>query len=220
MAISNKPVEENMGIFDTGYSIYKLAAMNDEENVKKESNICYSSPISLNLNLVVSIDIKYFSNEISKLDYVDGKSDWIDVRSATNIILKKGEFALIPLGFAMKLPDGYEAHLLPRSSTYKKWGIIQPNHLGVIDNSYCGDNDEWKYPALCLNPTDKIFIKEKGIKGFFKSMFHVKTRCTSINVGDRIAQFRIVKNQPHINFNTVDHLSETDRGGFGSTGTN
>ena len=93
-----------------------------------------------------TIRIKYHSNEIEKLTYIDGKSDWIDLRSAEHVVLKKGEFKLIKLGVSMQLPAGYEAVIVPRSSTYKNFGIIQTNHMGVVDESYCGDDDIWKRP--------------------------------------------------------------------------
>ena len=141
------------------------------------------------------IRIKYFSDAIEHLAYIDGKSDWIDLRAAKRVELKKGEWKLIPLGLAMQLPEGYEAHIVPRSSTYKNFGIIQTNHMGVIDNSYSGDNDQWYFPALAM-------------------------RDTVIEVNDRICQFRIMKNQPAILFEECEHLSDTDRGGFGSTGKN
>lgn len=139
------------------------------------------------------IKIKYFSQEIEKLDYIEGKSDWIDLRASEEVTLKKGEFKLIPLGVAMELPKGYEAHLVPRSSTYKNFGIIQANHCGIVDGSYCGDNDMWRMPAIAM-------------------------RDTVIHVNDRICQFRIMKNQPTITFEEVEHLEGPDRGGFGSTG--
>ena len=88
----------------------------------------------------MNIKIKYFTDAIDRLAYIDGKSDWIDLRAAREVVLKKGDFALIPLGVAMELPKGYEAHVVPRSSTFKNFGIIQTNHMGVIDESYCGDN--------------------------------------------------------------------------------
>lgn len=140
-----------------------------------------------------NIQIKYFTDKIDKLTYVDGKSDWIDLRCAEEIKLSKGEFKLIPLGVAMKLPRGYEAHVVPRSSTFKNFGIIQTNHCGIIDCSYCGDNDQWFMPVLAM-------------------------RDTEIHINDRICQFRIMENQPKINFDEVSHLGDTDRGGFGSTG--
>ncbi|MCQ2080180.1 MAG: dUTP diphosphatase [Lachnospiraceae bacterium] len=139
------------------------------------------------------IKIKYFSDKIEKLTYIDGKSDWIDLRAADDIILKKGEFKLVPLGVAMELPRGYEAHVVPRSSTFKNFGIIQTNHQGVIDCSYCGDNDQWFMPVLAV-------------------------RDTEIHVNDRICQFRIMENQPKIDFEEVISLDGNDRGGFGSTG--
>ena len=140
-----------------------------------------------------TIRIKYFTDKIEKLTYIDGKSDWIDLRAAEEIEMKAGEFRLIPLGVAMELPAGYEAHVVPRSSTFKNYGIIQTNHQGVIDGSYCGDNDQWFMPAYAL-------------------------RDTQIHVNDRICQFRIVENQPKIVFDEVAHLHHEDRGGHGSTG--
>lgn len=139
------------------------------------------------------IRIKYFSSEIERLMYIGGKSDWIDLRAAQEAELKAGEFRLIPLGVAMELPSGYEAHIVPRSSTYKNFGIIQTNHMGVVDESYCGDNDQWFFPAYAL-------------------------RDTKIHVGDRICQFRIMEHQPEIEFEEVMHLGHENRGGFGSTG--
>lgn len=140
-----------------------------------------------------TIKIKYFTDKIEKLAYIDGKSDWIDLRAAEDVVMKKGEFKLIPLGVAMELPEGYEAHVVPRSSTFKNFGIIQTNHQGVIDGSYCGDNDQWFMPAYAL-------------------------RDTEIHVNDRICQFRIMENQPQIMFDEVEHLLGADRGGHGSTG--
>ena len=99
------------------------------------------------------IEIRYFDPQMPKLEYIDGKSDWIDLRASEDIEMKKGEFRLIPLGVAMKLPDGYEAHIVPRSSTFKKFGIIQTNHMGIIDGSYCGDNDQWMMAAYAVRDT-------------------------------------------------------------------
>ena len=140
-----------------------------------------------------TIKIKYFSDKIEKLTYIDGKSDWIDLRAAEDVTLKQGEFKLIPLGVGMELPEGYEAHVVPRSSTFKNFGIIQTNHQGVIDCSYCGDNDQWFMPVYAL-------------------------RDTRIQINDRICQFRIMENQPKIVFDEVAHLEHEDRGGHGSTG--
>lgn len=135
---------------------------------------------------------KYFDKEIDKLQKIE-KGDWVDLRAAETVEMKAGEFRLIPLGIGMILPDGYEANVVPRSSTYKNFGILQTNHMGVIDNTYCGDNDQWMFPALAM-------------------------RDTVIHKNDRICQFRIREKQPNLNFPEVDHLKEEDRGGFGSTG--
>ena len=140
------------------------------------------------------IKIKNLNDDITRLEYIDGKSDWIDLRAAEEVELKAGEFKLIHLGVAMQLPEGYEAHIVPRSSTFKKWGIIQTNHCGIVDNSYCGPNDWWRMPVFAL-------------------------RDTKIEVNDRICQFRIQKNQPTLVFNEVEEMEANNRGGFGSTGT-
>lgn len=140
------------------------------------------------------IKIKYFIDKIDKLEYIGGmKSNWIDLRSAQDVSLKAGEYKLIPLGVAMELPKGYEAHVVPRSSTFKNFGIIQTNHVGIIDESYCGDNDQWYMPVYAV-------------------------RDTEIHINDRICQFRIIQHQPQIMFNEVENLCNINRGGFGSTG--
>ena len=125
------------------------------------------------------IKIKYLSDKIERLRYIDGKSDWIDLRAAERVELKKGEFQLIPLGVAMQLPQGFEAHIVPRSSTFKNFGIIQTNHCGIVDESYCGNNDQWFMPAFAL-------------------------RDTVIEVNDRICQFRIFAHQPTLTFAETD----------------
>lgn len=141
----------------------------------------------------VNLKVKYLSNEIEHLRFIDGKSDWVDLRSAENVTLKAGEFKIIKLGVAIKLPAGYEAHIVPRSSTFKNFGIIQTNHMGVIDETYCGDDDQW-----CM------------------SVYAV--RDTEIHVNDRICQFRIMEHQPKLDFEEVETLGGQNRGGFGSTG--
>ena len=140
-----------------------------------------------------TIKIKYFTDKIEKLAYIGGKSDWVDLRSAEDVTLKKGEFKLIPLGIAMELPKGYEAHVVPRSSTYKNFGVIQTNHMGVIDETYCGDNDQWFMPVIAM-------------------------RDTEIHVNDRICQFRIMEHQPELIFEETEVLGHAARGGHGSTG--
>ena len=140
-----------------------------------------------------TIRIKYFSDAVPPLCQVDGKSDWIDLYAAETITLRAGESALIPLGVAMALPEGYEAHVAPRSSTFKTYGLLQSNGVGVVDWSYRGDEDQWKMPVYA-------------------------TRDVTVEAGSRICQFRIVRNQPPISFEVCDHLDGPSRGGFGSTG--
>lgn len=146
----------------------------------------------------MKIYVKYFANElgdtVTPIEKI-AKGDWIDLRAAEDVYLKEGESALIPLGIGMILPDGYEAHVVPRSSTFGKWGILQANHVGIIDNSYSGDEDEWKM-----------------------SVYAVKD--TFIPFDSRICQFRIVEKQPEFSIETVEHLNDKSRGGFGSTGSN
>ena len=140
-----------------------------------------------------NIRIKYFTDKIDRLEYIDGKSDWIDLRASETVELKAGEFKLIPLGVAMQLPKGYEAHVVPRSSTFKNYSLLQVNSCGIIDGSYCGDDDMWRMPVYA-------------------------TRDIVVNINDRICQFRIVENQPQIVFEEVTSLGNANRGGFGSTG--
>ena len=138
------------------------------------------------------IKVRYHSNDIEKIKPSD-KGDWIDLRAAEDVNLWAGDFKVISLGVSMKLPDGYEAHIVPRSSTFKNWGILQTNGMGIIDNSYSGDGDVWGMPVFA-------------------------TRNTSIRKGDRICQFRIVEKMQKPAIIEVDHLDGEDRGGFGSTG--
>lgn len=143
--------------------------------------------------MTANVKVKYFTDKIDHLEKLE-QGDWIDLRLAEDTHMGAGEFKLLPLGVAMQLPSGYEAIVAPRSSTYKNWGIVQANSIGVIDESYCGNGDEWKFPAIALFDTD-------------------------IPANTRICQFRIQKNQPKLNFMTVDELDNPDRGGIGSTGT-
>lgn len=140
------------------------------------------------------IKIIYHNKNMGKIENL-AVGDWYDLRAAETVEMQAGEFKLISLGVSMKLPEGYEAHMAPRSSTFKKWGILQTNSVAVIDNSFSGTNDIWRYPALAM-------------------------RDTTIYEGDRICQFRIVKKQPAVEFVEVDKLDSNDRGGFGSTGSN
>jgi len=142
----------------------------------------------------VKIKIKYLVEGLESIEKIN-VGDMIDLRAARDVFIAKGQNKLIPLGVAMQLPEGYEAHLYPRSSTFKKFKILMTNHVGIIDNSYSGDNDEWMFSAYAVEDT-------------------------WIHKNDRICQFRIVENQPKIEFEVVDHLSDENRGGFGSTGIN
>lgn len=139
----------------------------------------------------VKIKVKYHS-DIYPLEKREN-GDWIDLRVAEDVVMKAGEFKLISLGVSMQLPDGYEALIVPRSSTFKNWGVLQTNHCGVIDNSYCGDNDIWMFPALA---TRDVFIEKNS----------------------RICQFRIQQKMQYVSFETVDNLGNPDRKGFGSSG--
>ncbi len=143
----------------------------------------------------VKLRIKYHNKEIEKLTYIDGKSDWIDLRCAEETVFSTGDFKLVNLGISIALPEGYEALVVPRSSTFKTWGLLQTNSCGVIDETYCGDDDVWKWPAFA-------------------------TRDTVLHVNDRICQFRIIKHQPALIFEETGKLGGESRGGFGSTGTN
>ena len=142
----------------------------------------------------MEIKVKYLNDDLIKMNKIV-IGDWIDLRAAKDISLKQFESANIPLGVAMEIPNGYEAIVAPRSSTFKNFGIIMANSIGIIDNSYCGDNDEWNFVALALIDT-------------------------TIKFNDRIAQFRIVKNMPNLDIKEVNHLGNFNRGGIGSTGIN
>ncbi|MCR4955925.1 MAG: deoxyuridine 5'-triphosphate nucleotidohydrolase [Lachnospiraceae bacterium] len=140
------------------------------------------------------IQIMYHSDELEKIKYTpDGKGDWIDLRSAENVTLKTGDFKLINLGVSVKIPDGYELIIAPRSSTFKNFGVLQTNGIGVVDNTYCTSKDILMMPVLAM-------------------------RDTEIHVNDRICQFRIQKNMPELEIMEVENLEGEARGGFGSTG--
>ena len=150
----------------------------------------------------MKIRIKYFEDAV-RLKKI-AKGNWIDVYSNKDVFVKEGERAMIPLGFALELPKGWEAHLAPRSSTFKTWGIIQTNSVGVVDDTYIGDNDQWHMPVYCLQSKDDDSSKGKG---------------TWIKKGDKVGQFRIMEVMPEIEFEEVDSFGNESRGGFGTTGT-
>jgi dUTP pyrophosphatase len=151
---------------------------------------------------MMTIKIKYFTDKVQKLEKIS-KGNWIDLRASEEVEMKQGEFRLIPLGIAVELPRGYEAHVVPRSSTFKNFGLIQVNHQGVIDGpdretgegGYCGNDDQWFVPMYAM-------------------------RDTVIHLNDRICQFRIMEQQPELVFEEVSELTGANRGGFGSTGKN
>ena len=139
----------------------------------------------------MNIKIKYL-RDIEKIGHI-AVGDWVDLRCAEDVTMREGEYKMLPLGIAMELPSGYEAIVAPRSSTFRKYGVLLANSIGIIDESYKGDNDEWHFLALA-------------------------TKDTKIERGERICQFRIIKHQPRFKFIEVDHLGNADRGGIGSTG--
>lgn len=197
----------------------------------------YLEPIAVTaFNQTEHISIKYYNNTVPKLKKIQ-KGDWIDLYAATDEIILEGETKLINLGIAMQLPKGFEAHILPRSSTFKNWGIIMTNSQGIVDETYNGDNDYWKFSAYCLDPKDEIILmtnsnfaafynfmtKTKFITWIMEHLFkwYIKKNTvhgTIIKAGDKIAQFRIMYHMPKIEFNEVEKLNNKDRGGFGSTG--
>ena len=138
-----------------------------------------------------TIKVRYHT-DIYPLEKTE-EGDWIDLRVAEDVEMKAGEYKLIPLGVSMQLPPGYEALVIPRSSTFKHWGILQTNSCGLIDNSYCGDDDIWYFPALA-------------------------TRDVLIEKNSRICQFRIQKKMKNVNFETVNTLNNVNRGGLGHSG--
>lgn len=165
------------------------------------------------------IKIKYHVKDIPKLKKID-KGDWIDLCAVEDVLINEGAFKLISLGISMKLPEGYEAHIVPRSSTFKNWGIIQTNHMGVVDQAYCGENDVWKFPAYCLKGSNDGItygVDKQGKLDKTCPLYGVKP-FSEIKKGDRICQFRIMKKQPEIEFIEVDYMEDESRGGFGSTG--
>ena len=149
----------------------------------------------------MKIRVKYFDGA-TKLQKIE-KGNWIDVYANKDIFVEVNERAMVPLGFALELPKGWEGHLAPRSSTFKTWGIIQTNSVGIVDDTYIGDNDQWHMPVYCLQGKDE----KDGIKG------------TWIRKGDKIGQFRIMEVMPSIEFEEVESFGNKERGGFGSTGT-
>ena len=161
-----------------------------EKGIKTMCEFC-DSLVPEAVRMEKEIKIKYF-NDVQEIEALE-VGDWIDLRSAESVDIKAGEYKLIRLGVAMELPEGYEALVAPRSSTFKNYGILLANSLGIIDESYKGDNDEWKFPAYA-------------------------TRDTHIDKNTRICQFRIIEHQPNVALKKVEMLGNDNRGGIGSTG--
>jgi len=183
--VSEKDDKEVIRIDEQWFEIDTIEAIQRmKEYIMQEYNLEDKS--------AMKITIQYLDDTVKRLSVID-KGDWIDLYAAETVELKQGEFRLIHLGVAMKLPEGYEAHIVPRSSTFKKWGIIQANHMGIVDNSYSGPNDWWKMTALAM-------------------------RDTVIEKGDKICQFRIMERQPKVIL-VEGKMEGADRGGFGSTGS-
>lgn len=184
-------------------------------------------------NNAMKLRIKYFDGA-TKLKKIT-KGNWIDVYSREDIFVPLGEQRLIPLGFALELPQGWEGHLAPRSSTFKKWGVIQTNHVGVVDDSYIGDNDEWMMPVYCLNGKDTILKNDNSnYEEYIQKYIHTKefgvlalpsdwkiefVKGTWIRKGDKIGQFRIMETMPELEFEEVEFFGNKDRKGFGTTGS-
>lgn len=182
------------------YDTYGVDFLNDR--------FSYAGPINAVEVKPMEIKIKYLNDEVPRLKKIS-QGDCIDLYAAEDIILRLNQMKPIHLGVAMQLPEGYEAHLYPRSSTFKKWGIIMANHTGIIDNSYCGDNDWWYFQAICLMTT-----------GYAPDPLRpdVEKPATIIHKGDKIAQFRIFRKMPEVELVEVEALGNADRGGIGSTG--
>lgn len=183
--IEEENLERAIGLFETPTGVIDYSVF---------FNALFPAPKVEDSNKKEKLLVRYHSDKLEHLQYIGGeKSDWIDLRAAENVILKQGEFKLISLGISVKIPKGYEMVIVPRSSTFKNFGVLQTNSFGVIDESYCGDNDILRFPALAM-------------------------RDTEIHVNDRICQFRIQKHQPTLEICEVEQLDGKDRGGFGSTG--
>lgn len=189
----DKKREEILNKLDTLPGGYReLVLLNSLDDC--ESRVRFLNELLIEMESeTMNIEIKYFTDDMEPLTYIDGKSDWIDLRAAQDMTIAAGTYVAIPLGVGMKLPEGYEAHVVPRSSTFKNFGLLQTNSMGVIDETYCGDNDQWHFPAYA-------------------------TRDTVVHKNDRICQFRIMEHQPTIEFTPVEHLADESRGGFGSSG--
>ena len=148
-----------------------------------------------------TVKVRYTSDKIKRIEQIK-IGDMIDLRSAEDVFIKEGESYIISLGVAMQLPKGYFAEVVPRSSLFNNFGLVMVNSVGIIDESYCGNDDVWRFQALCVE--GKHF--KNGVKG------------TQVSINDRLCQFRIVEKMPELDFIEVDDLGNANRGGIGSTG--
>lgn len=179
--------------------------MNKKLSIDLEENKEVKGDVKMKLR------IKYFEGA-TKLKKI-AKGNWIDVHARKNVFVPLNERAMIPLGFALELPQEWEGHLAPRSSTFKTWGVIQTNSVGVVDDTYIGDNDEWNLPVFCLVPHDTLELNTGDDKDTT-----VKVKGTWIHKGDKIGQFRISEVMPNLELDEVDYFGNKDRGGFGTSG--
>jgi dUTP pyrophosphatase len=215
---------------DAKYSTAMIGALDKRlDNYKEEAEAKYTT-IS---NRDELIRIHYISDEIPEIKLKES-GDWVDLYASEDVIIPVNQQKMVPLGISMCLPCGYEAYIVPRSSTFKNYGIIMTNHHGIVDSSYCGTNDQWMFSAYCLSPKeDGLYIDESDswlfgfladrpwgqwiLRHFCRSKYNAH-RYSMVHKGDRICQFRIQEHMPAVKFMKVSELSEIDRGGFGSTG--
>lgn len=184
--------------YNRDFELHQFEVVNN-----KEDNL--NNKGAYNMSNKLNVRIKYFEGA-TKLKKIS-KGNWIDVYARRDVFVPTGERAMIPLGFALELPQGWEGHLAPRSSTFKTWGVIQTNSVGVVDDTYIGDNDEWHMPVYCLDAKDT------------ETVDGIEKRGSWVKHGDKIGQFRIMEVMPEIEFNEVNSFGNEDRGGFGTTGT-
>lgn len=226
-----KLIRKITSVGDGNKPIYKFIFYNGKDDVSDIINRFIGE--SNENNNAMKLRIKYFDGA-TKLKKIT-KGNWIDIYSREDVFVPVGEQRLIPLGFALELPQGWEGHLAPRSSTFKKWGIIQTNHVGVVDDSYIGDNDEWMMPVYCLNGKDTILKSDNSnYEEYIQKYINTKefgvyvlpsdwkiefVKGTWIRKGDKIGQFRIMETMPELEFEEVEFFGNKDRKGFGTTGS-
>lgn len=223
--IETNKKDETLIFINDGWCFEEDQLVKVEDNMNK--NISNIDLEEVKGEDVMKLRIKYFEGA-TKLNKIS-KGNWIDVYANKDVFVPVGERAMIPLGFALELPQGWEGHLAPRSSTFKTWGIIQTNHIGVVDDTYIGNNDQWHMPVYCLQGKCYSVCDDQGNLIEITKEEYKKTEnspncaCltlgTIIRKGDKIGQFRIMEVMPELEFEEVESLGNIDRGGFGSTGT-